>query len=237
MKEKRRKYMRTLIGLYDQLNDVHRAIEALDYEGFPHDSISMVAADVEGVVSREINGIERGDEDYDESDTPPSFSEVLGKLKAVQIEDALPVVVAGPLTAGLAGPDSSGLSGLLRDLGIPEEDIRVYLRGVRRGGGVVLVNTDERYSERAAVVMNRHNPVDVDSKLEEMGVHQGEHEPVLPVTGGHGSGDEHADAAHTDAAHFNTEQDSTDHPDSAQNIIRSYLRNQKNTDYDEEGEL
>jgi hypothetical protein len=60
----------------------------------------------------------------------------------------------------MAGGPISGLIGL----GLPETEAHVFAEGVRRGGVIVIVAADDEFeAEQAALLMNRHGAVDIES--------------------------------------------------------------------------
>ncbi|HVJ22587.1 MAG TPA: hypothetical protein VM756_01475 [Burkholderiales bacterium] len=55
------------------------------------------------------------------------------------------------------------ISGLIR-LGLPDTEAHVFAEGVRRGGAIVVVAADDEFeAEQAALLMNRHGAVDIES--------------------------------------------------------------------------
>jgi hypothetical protein len=93
-------------------------------------------------------------------------------LGALVIPGIGPVIAAGPLAAALggvagagagaiAGGAAGGLLGALTDMGVHEEQAQYYAEGVRRGGTLLTVRTEDDMASRAVDVMNRHNPIDV----------------------------------------------------------------------------
>ncbi|MDV3242587.1 MAG: general stress protein, partial [Methylocaldum sp.] len=47
------------------------------------------------------------------------------------------------------------------EIGLPAEDIRYYSEGVRRGGLLVTVETDESHADRAAQILEEHGAVNI----------------------------------------------------------------------------
>jgi uncharacterized protein (TIGR02271 family) len=169
--------MRTVVGLYERFEDAQRVIQALVDEGFKHEDISLITGDEKGDYAKQLDKhSKKGDKDVSEgAGAGAGVGAVLGGLGgllvglgALAIPGIGPVIAAGPIVSTLAGAGigavAGGLVGALIDLGIPEEDAEFYAEGVRRGGSLVVVTTDERYSERAASVMNRFNPTDVEKQ-------------------------------------------------------------------------
>jgi uncharacterized protein (TIGR02271 family) len=59
---------------------------------------------------------------------------------------------------------SDRLFGIFDQLGVPQDDARLYVEGVRNGGSLIILQQladDDAY--RAADILNRHNVVDIDS--------------------------------------------------------------------------
>lgn len=93
-------------------------------------------------------------------------------LMGLTIPGIGPIVAAGPLAAALAGAGvgavAGGLIGGLTTAGVPENMAHMYAEAVRRGGAVVLVRAeDDPQADRAADIMRRHSPIDLDSRAEE----------------------------------------------------------------------
>jgi hypothetical protein len=86
------------------------------------------------------------------------------------------VLAAGPLATAIsaltgagvgamAGGAAGGLIGALVDLGLPEETAGNYAEGVRRGGILVTVRTEDHQAEDARRIMNRHGVVNLDERV------------------------------------------------------------------------
>lgn len=165
---------KTVVGLFDKLEDARRAIEDLTDSGFDRRDISLVASDP----NREYQGQMTEDEGNVAGGTVAGagIGAVLGGLGgllvglgALAIPGIGPVIAAGPLVSALAGAGigaaAGGLIGALVDLGIPEQDANYYAEGVRRGGALVTLKTSDELADEAADILNRHNPVDVERRV------------------------------------------------------------------------
>jgi uncharacterized protein (TIGR02271 family) len=169
--------MRTVVGLYDKIDDAYRAVDALVQAGISRDRIGIVARDVEGKYSRYVNK----DKSFANQDVSEGASAgaglgavvggiggLLAGLGALLIPGIGPVIAAGPIVGALAGAGAGavagGVLGALVDLGIPEETANVYAEGVRRGGTLVYATVDEAKADQAASIMNRFNPVDINER-------------------------------------------------------------------------
>ena len=93
---------------------------------------------------------------------------LLAGIGALAIPGIGPIVAAGWLVAALtgagAGAAAGGLLGSLTGAGIEERDAHVYSEGVRRGGSLVTVRTDDARADEAEAILTRYNPVDSTSR-------------------------------------------------------------------------
>lgn len=185
--------MKTIVGLYDYLNDAHQVIDALVNAGIDRADISLVASDPK----REYGSMFEDDDDIAGDvtvmpdgtlaaapmDTTADDAAVEGAvaggvigglaglllgLGAFAIPGVGPIVAAGPLMAALVGAGvgaaSGGLLGALVGWGVPETEAGYYAEGVRRGGTLVAVRTPDNLANRVVEVMNLYNPVDVQRR-------------------------------------------------------------------------
>jgi hypothetical protein len=167
--------MRTVVGLFDRIEDAQNAVQELLGEGFQRDELNFISRDSSGNYSREIQANRPIDpeETGDSASAGAGIGAVLGGLTgvliglgALAIPGIGPVIAAGPIAAGLAGAGigavSGGVIGALVDMGIPEEHANIYAEGVRRGATLVTVRVDDAQVDRALAVLNRHHPVDIE---------------------------------------------------------------------------
>jgi uncharacterized protein (TIGR02271 family) len=190
---------RTVVALYDNFNDAQAAVEELVAVGISRDNISLVASDASGQYANRINTSSTMTEDEDVSGGEGAgFGAVVGALVglgAMIIPGVGPVIAAGPLVAGLigagvgaaAGAITGGITANLIDMGVDETYANYYSEGVKRGGTLLTAQVDEQYLNTARDVMNRHNPVEIDSRSSSWG--QSEFSGASTVnTGSSGSG-------------------------------------------------
>src|SRR5262245_49193752 len=146
---------KTVIGLFDSMNDARRVVQDLHANGFESDAISIVSREDEPYVS------ERGGEGTSGAAMGAGAGAAVGGmggllvgLSALAIPGVGPVVAAGPFATTLAGAalgaTAGGIMGALTDLGVPAEEAHYYAEGVRRGGALVSVETEDHAAERAA---------------------------------------------------------------------------------------
>ncbi|GAA0601217.1 hypothetical protein GCM10009416_43870 [Craurococcus roseus] len=167
---------RTVARLFDSYSDAAAAVRDLEAAGFSHDDVSLIANRPEGddASAADTNGAgETG------AGTGAGTGATLGTIVgggagllagigALAIPGLGPIVAAGWLVAALtgagAGAAAGGLLGGLTQAGIGEEHANVYAEGVRRGGNLVTVRTDESRVAEAEAIMARHNAVDTETR-------------------------------------------------------------------------
>ncbi len=67
-------------------------------------------------------------------------------------------------TGNSIGNDISNFFGSIFGSDINDDELDIYSEAVRRGSAVIVVDTDDKMTERAAEVLNQHNAVDVDRR-------------------------------------------------------------------------
>lgn len=165
--------MKTVVGLYDDLTDAQRAVQALVEAGIDRDQISMVAGDRQGNYR---STLEDADNDWGATAGGAATGAAIGgvggallSLGAATIPGIGPVIAAGPLVAGLVGAGvgaaAGGLVGALIDAGIPEEHAGYYAEGVRRGSMLVTAQVPDAQADNVVRIMDRYNPVDIDERV------------------------------------------------------------------------
>jgi stress response protein YsnF len=167
---------KTVVALYESFSAARRAVEELKAAGIPDSSISIAAHDRDERYARELGVEQRHDSKADDgAGTGATAGAVIGGgagllagLGMLAIPGIGPIVAAGPLVAALTGAGvgaaTGGIVGGLVGLGIPEDHANRYAEGVRRGGALVTVTTDENDAARVESVLDRHDPVDVDER-------------------------------------------------------------------------
>ncbi len=180
--------MKTIVGLYDNMQDAEEAISDLVAAGFDRSAISLMATDrwadeVAGATlptDGDGNGTAvapTGEQIASDVTTGAVTGGVVGGLTGVLLGLGVlaipgfgPVLAAGPLVAGLAGAGIGaavgGLVGALVSWGVPQEEAELYAESVRRGSILVGVKTEDERAQQAVNVMNNHGPVDVQRRSE-----------------------------------------------------------------------
>jgi hypothetical protein len=165
---------RTIARLYDNYETATAVVRDLEAAGVPHSDITMLA-------NAERLDTPVPDLGTGETATPAgtasggSAGAVVGTLLgggagllagigSLAIPGLGPVVAAGWLVATLTGAGigaaGGGLIGALTGAGVSESQATVYAEGVRRGGTLVSVRTEERELPRAEAVFARYGADD-----------------------------------------------------------------------------
>ncbi|NLG97824.1 MAG: hypothetical protein GX491_10720 [Chloroflexi bacterium] len=162
---------RTVVGLFEAFNTAQKVVRELVESGFARETISLIASDAEGRFSSqllegpEIEGEGTSDSVTEGAEMGVNLGGVSGLLSGITtftITDLGPVIAAGPLIAALRGRRDGGMTAALTRSGVPEKDADIFVEGIRKGGTLVIIYTGNEASDRAAAVMNRHSPMDLD---------------------------------------------------------------------------
>jgi hypothetical protein len=137
----------TVIALFDDLPEALDAAQALLDQGIGRANVSIIAR-------------------QDRVHAPDSVS--VWRSRILAVPGVGPVLGVGPLAAALAGMTGEvGGESLLRalqDHGVPAHEAPTYAEGVRRGGALVTVETEEERVVQAREVMSRYTPVDLEAR-------------------------------------------------------------------------
>ena len=171
--------VQTTTRLYDSYDDAKAVVDALESAGVPHADISLVSNAADHAAST----AEPGTTDTAEaaatgSGTGATLGTVLGGgagllagLGMLAIPGVGPIVAAGWLVATLTGAGvgaaAGGLAGSLTGAGVSEADAHVHAEGVRRGGAVVTVRTDNTMQGTVEAVLDGRKPVDLAARRAE----------------------------------------------------------------------
>lgn len=169
-----------LVALYRDIDTARDAIADLVDSGFDRSRINLVANDVNGRYARYLN-IDRvldtpPDDTFDDDEDVKAgegagFGAVIGALVGLGtalIPGVGPVLAAGPLVAAIyagvgaaSGAVTGGITASLVSFGTPSADADVYAEVLRRGGTLVVLDTENGWTPRARNILNDHDPLDV----------------------------------------------------------------------------
>lgn len=170
---------RTVARMFDTSSTAHAAVRDLEAAGFPHDDVTYMGNQDAAVANDSIAGGRAdsvtGADSTSGAGTGATLGTVVGGgagllagLGAIAIPGIGPVVAAGWLIAALTGAGvgaaAGGLLGALTTSGLSEESATTYSEGVRRGGHLVVVRTDDVRAAEAERILESHNPVDMERR-------------------------------------------------------------------------
>jgi hypothetical protein len=160
---------RTIARLYDTHADATEVVTELEAAGVPHSDISIVAnnRDDTAVTDRHDHGTGAAT-GATAGALVGGGAGLLAGVGALAIPGIGPVVaagwlvatLAGAVTGGAAGAATGGLIGSLTNSGVPEREAHVYAEGVRRGGSLVTVRTDDARALEVERIMDATRPLD-----------------------------------------------------------------------------
>ena len=167
----------TVSALFDNRADAAKAVRALTDGGIMRSEISMVASDAAGEYAEYHGQVIPEDVPADDTIEGAASGALLGGLggllvglAALAIPGLGPIVAAGPIAAALTGAGvgaaTGGIVGALVDLGFDEDYAGYYAEGVRRGGTLVTAHVDENKADWVSNVLERHNPVDLENRVD-----------------------------------------------------------------------
>jgi uncharacterized protein (TIGR02271 family) len=163
----------TLVGLFDDRSSAEGAVQDLLNAGIGRDQISVIANDDSGQTqTRSID--EHGNMAAEGAAKGATSGAVVGGIAGLLIGAGFTVLpfaglllagpIAGLLTGAMAGAATGGILGGLIGLGIPKEHAEVYAEGVRRGGTLVTVQTDDANTDRVRQILDRDGAVDIEER-------------------------------------------------------------------------
>ena len=175
----------TVVGLFDDIHQARDAVQELLKSGFDRSEVNLVAhgAAQEYADMFDDNGHyshltqESVDNHVVASGKVGGIGAAIGGLGGLLLGLAMltipgvgPVVVAGPLATAVVGAGAGfavgGMIGGFTNIGVSEIDAEAYSEAIRRGATAVVVKADVDRAARAAEVINRHQPVDVQNRIQ-----------------------------------------------------------------------
>jgi hypothetical protein len=165
----------TITRLYNSHTEAREVVRNLEAAGIKHGDISIVASNADNWYSSNGNPSSSSypDRDLDGKDdraeaagtgagvgaTVGTTAGVLTGLGIMAIPGLGPLVAAGWFATALAGlaagAAAGGLVGALTQAGVSSDEAEVYAEGLRRGGAVVSVKTDEADRSRIQAILDR----------------------------------------------------------------------------------
>ena len=169
---------KTVVGLFDDRMAAQNAVRELTAEGFRGDEVSVVSKKPDGK-GVEVEYVEEdGHKQVEDMAKGAGTGAAIGagaalllSLTALSLPGIGPVLAAGPLAALIAGAGvgaaAGGLVSGLTRLGVEDDDANTYAEGLKRGGTLVTVNTDNERAGAAVNVLRRVGAVEIDKRAAE----------------------------------------------------------------------
>jgi len=165
---------RTVVGVFNSVNDAQSAVRELESSGIARDHISLVAnKNAVGYENMDATDRDKASDVVADAGIGAAIGGVGGLLLsaagAITIPVIGPILAAGPIAAALTGAGigaaTGGLIGALTESGIPEEDARYYAEGVRRGDVLVTVRVEPGRADTISDILDRNHAIDVDDRV------------------------------------------------------------------------
>jgi len=167
--------MKTVVGLFDNLSEAHRAVDELSRLGLSRSDISVIAPkrDAIDTLDEEAQDKTHAAEGAGIGATTGALAGgaagILASLGLLAIPGIGGLLAAGPIITALTGAGigaaAGGIIGGLVGLGIPEDHAEEYEEGVRRGGTVVTAKVDDAKAGEAADILDRHGAVNMEQRV------------------------------------------------------------------------
>ncbi len=167
-----------VFGLFDNRQQVERAIDGLRTEGFRESDLSALLPDLADTKQLAHEKHTKAPEGaLAGAATGGVLGGTLGLLVgigALAIPGLGPFIAAGPIVATLAGAGAGGavgtLTGALVGLGIPEYEAKRYESFLNKGGALLAVHADDSdWAQRAKTTLERLGAKSVDKTSEASG--------------------------------------------------------------------
>jgi len=166
---------RTITAMFDDYQTATKAVSRLKSAGIPESDISLVGGNEDMRTSGSPGAAATSDTTTGEAGIGAAMGAAVGGgagllagLGLMAIPGLGPVVAAGWLASTLlgagAGAATGGMIGALVGAGIPEEHAHAYAEGIRRGGTLVTVRTEQRFVDTAVHILDDDGTVDMDQR-------------------------------------------------------------------------
>lgn len=157
--------------IYNSHAEARLVVQELEAAGISHGDISIVASNADNSFDEKTKTFP--DRDLDGRDDRAEAAAggatigaaaagtvgLLAGLGMLAIPGIGPIVAAGWLASTLAGAAAGGATGgiigALTQAGVKDDETEIYAEGLRRGGALVSVRTDDAKSVRAQQILDR----------------------------------------------------------------------------------
>ncbi len=154
----------SVVGIYGSFADAANGIRLLDEAGFPHDQVSLVTSAIDARLPRERAAVQPGDESENKAAAGAAVGGLLGLLVGaplLAIPGIGPLLLAGPLAAGMTGAVVGGFLGSMSGWGVHSDHVAEYQRKVAEGKVLVIVHGNPREVAQAERILRESNPLEI----------------------------------------------------------------------------
>jgi uncharacterized membrane protein len=169
---------KTIAALFDNVENAARAIRHLHAADIEPLEVGIVVSNPDNRCLEYLERPSHRGQDDGDVKVGAILGSILGVgaglltgLTLIAVPGLGPVAAAGWLIAGLTGAGAvagaavGALAGTLGDEGISAEQARGYEEGVRRGGTLVMVRTDETNIEQVVQILDQEGAIDMDERM------------------------------------------------------------------------
>lgn len=152
-----------VVAVYESFDQARESVQALEKSDFPSDQVSLVTHSVSDEVLQE-DVLQYGDETEKDAAKGAGVGGLLGLLLGtplLMIPGVGPVLIAGPLAAGLTGAIVGGFLGAMAGWGVHEDGVQQYEQQVKQGKLLVVANGDPKQTAEAQRVLRETNVEDI----------------------------------------------------------------------------
>lgn len=150
---------RTVVGLFDTRAEADRAMREIQDSALRSLEVSVMTGAEDH--QREPPSAEDDDDSVAAGVLSGGLAGMLAGLPLLAIPGIGPAVIAGWLATTLTGAAAGGLIGALAEQGIPQANSQIYAEGLRRGGVLILVRTDEADVRAVEEILARNGAADI----------------------------------------------------------------------------
>lgn len=161
---------KTIVGLFDDFTAAVNTAPDLVSAGIAREDISVVAHDTKGEFANFQPAAEATTTEKS-AGAGAAIGGIAGLLLgpgSLAIPGVGPIIAAGPLVGALVGATlgaaTGGLLGAFHEVGVPVEEARYHIEGLRRGGTVLTVKVADNRVDRAVEILKRHRAVDIGER-------------------------------------------------------------------------
>lgn len=154
--------VRTVVGMYDTIEDARETARELIDRGFRADRISILAHHVGAARAAGAGG---SVDVSAPSGALRDMERLVGRMQSASITDIGDVMVMGPLGSRITGLGGGAnlrtLTDALMEAGVSSEEAPLYAEGLRRGGTILAADVPDDKAYDAARIMDAHHPANI----------------------------------------------------------------------------